>query len=364
MWISTLGQLQISNLNINKYANKNVNFAISHYQLQTGCFISELWFLCVATDGRLFHWVCGARRMCLYLRYKHVISGSRIPGKNTGSDTSGITCYLHTRLWKVSCPHISASDTHPSLPVTQDSDTGVCLTWVDWLRVRWMLRCMATGIWTKGRSWGLKGHYQKQALREGDQAQSPDVWSWPNTLTTTHVLGASDWRPHASGFTCKSGNVFALGQGCSHSAWALSQPQAPHPHRGIMQSPAPLDLPRGWLPGFQAPARRCVVDDDDVMTASCLLGLQQKAGRTPLSPQPGLEGFFPYRVHRRQDTGGPAAAMPTPLPTDAASGASRHSPSTADKGVSSACENTWQRGTSAIPARDAEKPWDRAVVPL
>ena len=89
-----------------------------------------------------------------------------------------------------------------------------------------------------------------------------------------------------------------------------------------MQSPAPLDLPRGWLPGFQALARRCVVDDDDLMTASCLLGLQQKAGRTPLSPQPGLEGFFPYRVHRRQDTGGLAAAMPSCLPTDAASGAS------------------------------------------
>lgn len=52
-----------------------------------------------------------------------------------------------------------------------------------------MLRCMATGIWTQGRSWGLKGHYQKQVLREGDQAQSPDVWSWPNTLTTKHVLG-------------------------------------------------------------------------------------------------------------------------------------------------------------------------------
>lgn len=108
-----------------------------------------------------------------------------------------------------------------------------------------------------------------------------------------------------------------MGHGCSHSAWALSQPPAPRPHRGIMQSPAPLDLPRGWLPGFQDPARRCVVDDDDVMTASCLLGLQQKAGRTPLSPQTGLEGFFPYRVHRRQDAGGPAAAMPTPLPTDA-----------------------------------------------
>lgn len=53
IWISTLGQLQISNLNINKYANKNVNFARSHYQLKTGCFISDLWFLCMATDRSL-----------------------------------------------------------------------------------------------------------------------------------------------------------------------------------------------------------------------------------------------------------------------------------------------------------------------
>lgn len=97
---------------------------------------------------------------------------------------------------------------------------------------------------------------------------------------------------------------------------------------------------------MQDPARRCVVDDDDVRTGSCLLGLHQKPGRTPLSPQQGLEGFFPYHVHWRQDTGGTAAAMPTPLPTDTASGPSRHSPRTADKGVQLPREHAAARDVS------------------
>ena len=46
----------------------------------------------------------------------------------------------------------------------------------------------------------------------------------------------------------------------------LSHSLQPHAHIGELRSPQPpLDLPRGWLPG---PARRCAVDDSDVMTKS------------------------------------------------------------------------------------------------
>lgn len=67
----------------------------------------------------------------------------------------------------------------------------------------------------------------------------------------------------------------------------------------------------------------------------------------PVSPWPGLEAFFPYSLHERQETGGSAVAVPTPLPTmlqeQGRLSASRHSPSSEGK-------STRQGGTPATTA--------------
>ena len=146
-----------------------------------------------------------------------------------------------------------------------------------------MFRCMATGIRTQGRSWGAEGtpapclnrpptqaehlytgHYQKRALWEGDQARSPDIWSWPDTLTSTYLGLMTDVHvPQGSPVNQVTSSSWVR---AVSTVPGLSHSLQPHAHIGELRSPQPpLDLPRGWLPG---PARRCAVDDSDVMTES------------------------------------------------------------------------------------------------
>lgn len=81
------------------------------------------------------------------------------------------------------------------------------------------------------------GHYQKRALREGDQGQSPDVWSWPDTLTSTYLGLMTDVHvPQGS----------PVNQVMS-SSWVravptvprLSHSLQPHAHIGELHSPQP-----------------------------------------------------------------------------------------------------------------------------
>lgn len=74
-----------------------------------------------------------------------------------------------------------------------------------------MFRCMATGIWTQGRSWGLKGPLplawigplakqstgmpgtiRNKPYGKGIKLRVQMSGSWPNILTTKHFLGDND----------------------------------------------------------------------------------------------------------------------------------------------------------------------------
>lgn len=68
----------------------------------------------------------------------------------------------------------------------------------------------------KQSSYAPRAQSEMSPMGRGSSSQSRRL-VLADTLTSTY-LGLMTERPRASGLTCKSGNVFVLGQGCSHSA--------------------------------------------------------------------------------------------------------------------------------------------------
>lgn len=121
------------------------------------------------------------------------------------------------------------------------------------------------------------------------------------------------------------------------------------PTSGNYTVPAPLDLPRGWLPG---PARRCAVDDNDVMTESWAPTETRKDASLPTARTRGLLPL-PCIGDRTWEAQLQPCLLPCQLMLPQEQVDTLRAQQTR---VFSARESTWQPGMSVIPARDAEKP--------